>query len=167
MCQYDRAVISGCPSLIFTLGDFDAGQFWRVVVQSSLPFAMKNRTIGCPPPLALRPPAAPASVLHVAVKISGYICLNVLKPLRSPGPSFRRKLDNALEVTSSAGRATRLHTSPPAFFFPFAIQTSNDQMALAIANTWPLGLCLCGRCASILERLYPLEYTDMPPPSPH
>ena len=34
--------------------------------------------------------------------------------------------------------------------FPFAMKRTNNQMALAIAKTWPLGLCLCSRCASII-----------------
>ena len=57
-------------------------------------------------------------------------------------------------------RSHILQVNVPTSIFPFTIQTSNDQMAPAIANTWPLGLCLCGRFASIIERLYPLECTE-------
>ena len=44
--------------------------------------------------------------------------------------------------------------------FPFIMKNLNDELAHAIAKTWPLGWCLCASCASIIERLYPLEYSD-------
>ena len=34
--------------------------------------------------------------------------------------------------------------------FPFGMKKLNDQMALAIAKTWPLGVCLCASFVSII-----------------
>jgi len=36
-----------------------------------------------------------------------------------------------------------------ALICPFVMKYVNDQMALAIAKTWPLRWCLCGRRVSI------------------
>ena len=95
--------------------------------------------------------------------MSGYIRSNVLNPVRSPGPSFRRRLDNALEVTYSAGKRSHVHVS---LHHP-NIERSDGPLRLCNPPPPPppppsqrLGrLALCARCVSVMQRLYPLEFS--------
>jgi hypothetical protein len=66
-------------------------------------------------------------------------------------------------------RSHILQVNVPTSIFPFTIQTSNDQMALCASAIPPpppsqrLGrLALCARCVSVMQRLYLLEFSPTP-----